>query len=58
MLEALETGNGQITSTTFFRISEYPVPCIQILLSEVEKQDGFTAYKSRCIHLWGLLIIQ
>ena len=54
MLEALETSNGQITSTAFFRISEYPVPCIQALLSEVEKQDGITAYKGRCIHLRGL----
>lgn len=54
MLEALETSNEQITSTAFSRISEYPVACIQILLFEVEKQDGFTAYKSRHIHLRGL----
>lgn len=54
MPEALETSNGQITSTVSFRISEYPVPCIQIQLFEVEKQGGFTAYKSRRIHIRGL----
>jgi len=54
MLGSLHASNGQINRATFFRISEYPAPCIQVLLSEVEKPDGFTAYQSRCIHLRGL----
>ena len=58
MLEALETSNEQITSTTFFRISEYPVPFIQVLLSEVESRMDSLLTKAAAFIFGDFLVIQ
>lgn len=53
MLEASHRGDNQVTAADFFRVAEYPQPCISILLSGIDKRDAKAAYKSRCIHLRG-----
>ncbi|KAF2750808.1 hypothetical protein M011DRAFT_396266 [Sporormia fimetaria CBS 119925] len=52
-LEASHRSDNQVTSAEFFRVAEFPQPCISIILSGIEKHDGNAAYKSRCIHLRG-----
>ena len=46
-------GDNQLTSASFFRVAEYPTPCIDVLLSSIDKLDSKAAYKSRCIQLRG-----
>ncbi|KAI8940175.1 hypothetical protein NX059_003882 [Plenodomus lindquistii] len=58
MLEAMHRDDSQVNAAEFFRVAEFPVPCISILLSGIDKQRGNSsskdaAYKSRCIHLRG-----
>jgi len=60
MLEAMHRDDSQVDAADFFRVSEFPQPCISILLSGIDKQRISTnssskdaAYKSRCIHLRG-----
>lgn len=52
-LEASHRADTQVTSADFFRVAEFPLPCINILLSAIDKPDSSAAYKSRCIHLRG-----
>jgi hypothetical protein len=58
MLEAAHGSDNQVTTADFFRVAEYPQPCINVLLSGIEKQrmaasTKNAAYKSRCIHIRG-----
>ncbi|CAO2656790.1 Nn.00g055930.m01.CDS01 [Neocucurbitaria sp. VM-36] len=59
MLETSHRGDSQVNAADFFRVAEYPLPCISILLSGIDKKRISTdsskdaAYKSRCIHLRG-----
>ncbi|KAI4640187.1 uncharacterized protein J4E79_011846 [Alternaria viburni] len=56
MLEATHRDDSQVNAADFFRVAEYPQPCINILLSGIDKKRAMTkdaAYKSRCIHLRG-----
>lgn len=53
MLECSHRGDNQVTSAEFYRVAEFPTPCISVLLSGIEKKDSNAAYKSRCIHLRG-----
>ncbi|KAF2118199.1 hypothetical protein BDV96DRAFT_488149 [Lophiotrema nucula] len=53
MLETSHRCDNQVTAADFYRVAEYPQPCIDILLSGIEKRDSAAAYKSRCIHLRG-----
>jgi hypothetical protein len=58
MLEAAHRSDNQVTTADFFRVAEYPQPCINVLLSGIEKQrmaasTKNAAYKSRCIHIRG-----
>ncbi|KAF2204612.1 hypothetical protein GQ43DRAFT_364234 [Delitschia confertaspora ATCC 74209] len=55
MLECAQRGDTQITSAEFYRVAEFPTPCISILLSGIEKKAkaASDAYKSRSIQLRG-----
>ncbi|CAG5172791.1 uncharacterized protein ALTATR162_LOCUS7526 [Alternaria atra] len=56
MLEATHRDDSQVNAAEFFRVAEFPQPCISILLSGIDKKRMTTkdaAYKSRCIHLRG-----
>lgn len=59
MLEASTRGANQVGGADFFRVAEYPQPCISILLSGIDKKrisgdsSKDAAYKSRCIHIRG-----
>ncbi|KAL5121329.1 hypothetical protein ACEQ8H_000797 [Pleosporales sp. CAS-2024a] len=59
MLETSHRGHTQVNAADFFRVAEYPYPCISILFSGIDKKRISTdsskdaAYKSRCIHLRG-----
>jgi hypothetical protein len=53
MLESSHRGDNQVTAAEFYRVAEFPQPCISILLSGIDKRDSNAAYKSRCIHLRG-----
>jgi hypothetical protein len=58
MLEAAHRGDNQVTTADFFRVAEYPQPCINVLLSGIDKQRMSAsaknaAYKSRSIHIRG-----
>ncbi|KAH5136546.1 hypothetical protein HBH70_120270 [Parastagonospora nodorum] len=59
MLETSHRGDTQVNAADFFRVAEYPNPCISILFSGIDKKRITTdsskdaAYKSRCIHLRG-----
>ncbi|KAF7675048.1 hypothetical protein GT037_006811 [Alternaria burnsii] len=56
MLEATHRDDSQVNAADFFRVAEFPQPCISILLSGIDKKRMATkdaAYKSRSIHLKG-----
>lgn len=59
MLETSHRGDSQVNAADFFRVAEFPVPCISIMLSGIDKKRISTdsskdaAYKSRCMHLKG-----
>jgi len=59
MLETSHRGDSQVNAADFSRVAEFPVPCISVLLSGIDKKRISTdcakdaAYKSRCIHLKG-----
>lgn len=59
MLEAAARADNQVTGAEFYRVAEYPTPCISILLSGIDKKrtshdsSKDAAYKSRCISLAG-----
>ncbi|KAH8732723.1 hypothetical protein GQ44DRAFT_745010 [Phaeosphaeriaceae sp. PMI808] len=59
MLETSHRGDSQVNAADFFRVAEFPQPCISIMLSGIDKKRITTdsskdaAYKSRCIHLRG-----
>ncbi|ORY15062.1 hypothetical protein BCR34DRAFT_198682 [Clohesyomyces aquaticus] len=57
MLEASHRNNtNTINAAEFYRVAEYPTPCISILLSGLTSKTEAApdaAYKSRCIHLRG-----
>jgi hypothetical protein len=59
MLETSHRGDNQVNAANFYRVAEYPEPCISILLSGISKKrisndsSKDAAYKSRCIHLKG-----
>ncbi|EMD94407.1 hypothetical protein COCC4DRAFT_177626 [Bipolaris maydis ATCC 48331] len=59
MLEATHRDDSQVNAADFFRVAEFPQPCISVLLSGIDKKRMTTdsskdaAYKSRCIHLRG-----
>ncbi|KAG9188610.1 hypothetical protein G6011_07315 [Alternaria panax] len=56
MLEATHRDDSQVNAAEFFRVAEFPQPCISILLSGIDKKHMASkdaAYKSRCIHLRG-----
>ncbi|KAF2035814.1 hypothetical protein EK21DRAFT_53590 [Setomelanomma holmii] len=59
MLETSHRGDSQVNAADFFRVAEFPQPCISILLSGIDKKRISTdssrdaAYKSRCIHIRG-----
>ncbi|KAH9879134.1 hypothetical protein J1614_002570 [Plenodomus biglobosus] len=59
MLEAMHRDDSQVNAADFFRVAEFPIPCISVLLSGIDKQrisnssSKDAAYKSRCIHLRG-----
>ncbi|KAF2013561.1 hypothetical protein BU24DRAFT_351296 [Aaosphaeria arxii CBS 175.79] len=57
-LEASHRADSQVSTADFFRVAEFPQPCISILLSAIDggpskRPDPNSAYKSRCIHLRG-----
>jgi hypothetical protein len=59
MLETSHRGDTQVNAAEFFRVAEFPNPCISIMFSGIDKKRISTdsskdaAYKSRCIHLRG-----
>jgi hypothetical protein len=56
MLEATHRDDSQVNAAEFFRVAEFPQPCISILLSGIDKKrmaSKDAAYKSRYIHLRG-----
>jgi hypothetical protein len=50
-LETSHRADNQVMSAEFYRVAEFPTPCVSIILSGISKIDDTAAYKSRCIIL-------